>query len=82
VRVERAASATAKQTREVGAAQAKGEAQGAAIRATGLAEAEAIGKRAEALERVRRRAGPAMKMAKDAVGTTNGGANDATEPKS
>jgi flotillin len=55
-RIELAASATAKQTREVGAAEAaatqvKGEAQGAAIRATGLAEADAITKRAEALER-------------------------------
>jgi flotillin len=55
-RIELAASATAKQTREVGEAeaaarQAKGEAEGAAIRATGLAEAEAIAKRAEALEK-------------------------------
>ena len=36
---------------EAAATQAKGEAEGAAIRATGLAEAEAIAKRAEALEK-------------------------------
>ncbi|MBJ7330060.1 MAG: hypothetical protein JHC95_09200 [Solirubrobacteraceae bacterium] len=55
-RVELAATATAKETREVGeaeaaATQAKGEADGASIRAKGLAEAEAIAKRAEALEK-------------------------------
>ena len=55
-RIELAATATAKQTREVGEAEAaataaKGEAQGSSIRATGLAEAEAIAKRAEALEK-------------------------------
>ncbi len=121
-------SATAKQTREVGEAeaaarQAKGEAEGAAIRATGLAEAEAIAKRAEALEKesdavigqqladrlpeivqaaatafsgvdnltvlngaqgigeimnqVIGQAGPALKLAKDALGTNASGTNGA-----
>jgi flotillin len=55
-RVELAAAAQAKQTREVGqaeatATQARGEAEGASVRAKGLAEAEAIAKRAEALEK-------------------------------
>jgi flotillin len=55
-RVELAAGAQAKQTREVGEAEAaaitaKGEAEGTATRAKGLAEADAIAKRAEALER-------------------------------
>jgi flotillin len=55
-RVELTATAQATQTREVGQAEAdattaRGQAEGAAVRAKGLAEAEAIGKRAEALEK-------------------------------
>jgi len=55
-RVQLDATAQAKRTREVGEAEAaataaKGEAEGASIRAMGLAEAEAIAKRAEALEK-------------------------------
>ena len=65
--VELAAAAKAKQIEQIGnsearitsargiadgeATRAKGEAEGASIRAKGLAEAEAIGKRAEALEK-------------------------------
>ena len=65
--VELAAAAKAKQIEQIGnsearittargiaegeAIKAKGEAEGASIRAKGLAEAEAIGKRAEALEK-------------------------------
>ena len=65
--VELAAAAKAKQIEQIGASEsrvtsqrgiaeaeatkARGEAEGASIRAKGLAEAEAIGKRAEALEK-------------------------------
>src|SRR6185503_15541833 len=54
--VELAAAAKAKQIEQIGnaegeATKAKGEAEGASIRAKGLAEAEAIAKRAEALEK-------------------------------
>ncbi len=46
-----ASSALFDLTESDGVFQAKGEAEGAAVRAKGLAEAEAIGKRAEALEK-------------------------------